>query len=344
MPNDDIILRAEQVTKIYPGTVALDHVDFNIYRGKVNALVGENGAGKSTLMKILAGVEEATTGRLLLNGEEVRPRTPRQAEALGIGIIYQELNLFPNLSVSENIFMAHELTTGKAVINHAEQERRTRALLNHLEQPINPRTQVANLRIGQQQIVEIAKTLARDVRILIMDEPTSALSSAEVEILFRVIQELKARGVSIVYISHRLEELLQIGDYVTVLRDGHRVAEAPIPEIDLRWIVENMVNRDASVLYTPAQHGIGQEVLRVENLTVERPGKAQGFLRPDGRRTHGTVRNADGAAPKCDRQHLAGRPEHQPQRVHRNPHQCRDDADPGRPPAGRPGANHVYRP
>jgi erythritol transport system ATP-binding protein len=281
MPDGDIILRAEKITKIYPGTVALDQVDFNIYRGKVSALVGENGAGKSTLMKILAGVEDATGGRLLLEGEEVRPRTPREAEAMGIGIIYQELNLFPNLSVSENIFMAHEITTGGVVVNHAEQEKRARTLLNHLEQPIDPKTQVANLRIGQQQIVEIAKTLALDVHILIMDEPTSALSNAEVKILFRVIEELKAQGVSIVYISHRLEELLQIGDYVTVLRDGKLVAEAPIPEIDLKWIVENMVNREADALYTPAEHEIGEVVLRVENLTVPRPGNAKGFLLED---------------------------------------------------------------
>lgn len=220
---DEVILRAEQMTKVYPGTIALNNVDFNIYRGKVNVLVGENGAGKSTLMKILAGVEEATSGQLFLEGEEIRPRSPREAEKHGIGIIYQELNLFPNLSVSENIYMAHEITTGGVVVNHGEQEDRTAELLRRLEQPIHPRTLVAQLRIGQQQIVEIAKILALNVRILIMDEPTSALSNAEVEVLFRVIRELRAQGVSIVYISHKLEELMQIGDYITVLRDGHLI-------------------------------------------------------------------------------------------------------------------------
>ena len=276
--SDEVILRAEQVTKVYPGTIALNNVDFNIYRGKVNVLVGENGAGKSTLMKILAGVEEATSGRLLLEGQEIRPRSPREAEQLGIGIIYQELNLFPNLSVSENIYMAHEITTGGVVVNHGEQEERTAQLLKRLEQPINPRTLVSQLRIGQQQIVEIAKILALDVRILIMDEPTSALSNAEVEVLFRVIRELRAQGVSIVYISHKLEELMQIGDYITVLRDGHLIAEAAIPDINLRWIVENMVNRDAGTLYTPPEHEIGEDLLRVDNLTLPRPGKAQGYL------------------------------------------------------------------
>ncbi|KAB2864976.1 MAG: sugar ABC transporter ATP-binding protein, partial [Anaerolineae bacterium] len=238
---DDIILHAEKVQKVYPGTVALKDVDFNIYRGKVNVLVGENGAGKSTLMKILAGVEQVTSGKLILNGKEIAPKSPREAEALGIGIIYQELNLFPNLNVSENIFVAHEMTVGGSLVNHREQERQTAELMKRLEQPIKPRTLVSNLRIGQQQIVEIAKSLARNTQILIMDEPTSALSNTEVEVLFRVIRELKTQGVSIVYISHKLEELLQIGDYITVLRDGHLIATAPMPEINLRWIVENMV-------------------------------------------------------------------------------------------------------
>jgi len=200
-----VILRAEQVTKVYPGTVALDKVDFNVYRGKVNVLVGENGAGKSTLMKILAGVQQPTEGHLTLEGQPIHPKSPREAEELGIGIIYQELNLFPNLSVAENIFMAHELTAGGAVIQHREQEERTRTLLARLEQPIDPKTLVQYLRIGQQQIVEIAKALALEVKILIMDEPTSALSTAEVEVLFRVIHELAASGVTIIYISHKLE-------------------------------------------------------------------------------------------------------------------------------------------
>jgi len=269
--SDDVILRAEQVIKIYPGTVALNKVDFNIYRGKVNVLIGENGAGKSTLMKILAGVEEATAGRLSLEGKEIAPKSPREAEELGIGIIYQELNLFPNMNVSENIFVAHERTLGGMVIDHRSQEDRARELLQRLEQPIDPRTFVQDLRIGQQQIVEIAKALALDVRILIMDEPTSALSNTEVEVLFRVIDELRAQGMSIIYISHKLEELLRIGDYVTILRDGNLMAEAPIPEIDLGWIVENMVGRETVRHYTPAPHEVKQTIFSVQHLTLPRP-------------------------------------------------------------------------
>ena len=276
---DDVILHAEQVTKIYPGTVALDKVDFYVYRGKVNVLVGENGAGKSTLMKIMAGVEQPTEGRLLLEGKEIDPKSPREAEQLGIGIIYQELNLFPNLNVAENIFMAHERTVRGAVVKHGEQERRARELLGRLEQPINPRTLVQNLRIGQQQVVEIAKALALDVRILIMDEPTSALSDAEVEVLFRVIEELKAAGVSIIYISHKLEELMQIGDVITVLRDGHKVAEAPMSEVNLSWIIERMVGRDTAATYKPPAHPFGDEILRVEGMTLPKPGG--GYLLED---------------------------------------------------------------
>jgi erythritol transport system ATP-binding protein len=274
----DVILRAENISKVYPGTQALKAVDFNIYRGKVNVLVGENGAGKSTLMKILAGVEQATEGKLLLEGKEIQPQTPREAEALGIGIIYQELNLFPNLSVAENIFTAHELTQAGVLIKHREQEKHATKLLARLEQPISPKTLVSNLRIGQQQIVEIAKALALDVQILIMDEPTSALSNVEVEILFRVINELKAQGVSIVYISHKLDELLQIGDYITILRDGNLITESEISKVNLPWIVENMVGHDTQAIYTPPAREIGKEILRVENLSLESPSKKRGFL------------------------------------------------------------------
>ncbi|MCC6800485.1 MAG: sugar ABC transporter ATP-binding protein [Anaerolineae bacterium] len=273
---DDVILRAEQVSKVYPGTVALDKVDFNVYRGKVNVLVGENGAGKSTLMKILAGVQQPTEGHLILEGEPIQPKSPREAEEMGIGIIYQELNLFPNLSVAENIFMAHELTAGGAVIHHGQQEERTRALLARLEQPISPKTLIQYLRIGQQQIVEIAKALALEVKILIMDEPTSALSTAEVEVLVRVIDELTASGVSIIYISHKLEELMQIGDYITVLRDGRKIAEAPMAEVDLPWIIERMVGRDTAASYRPPQHAVERELLRVEDITLPKYGG--GFL------------------------------------------------------------------
>ena len=275
----DAVLCARGITKVFPGTVALDQVDFNVYRGKVNVLIGENGAGKSTLMKILAGVEQPTEGRLLLEGREVNFKSPRDAARHGIGIVYQELNLFPNLSVSSNIFLDHEIVTRGVVINDGEQERRTKQILERLDQAIAPRALVGDLSVGQQQIIEIAKALAQDVRILIMDEPTSALSAAEVAILFRVIRELKEHGVSIIYISHKLEELLQIGDFVTVLRDGRLVAEAPADSIDVSWIVEKMVGREMTPLSGEQARGRGDELLKVEGLALHNPHGGEDVLK-----------------------------------------------------------------
>ncbi len=267
----EIVLRAKQITKVFPGTIALDKVDFNVYRGKVNVLIGENGAGKSTLMKIIAGVEEPTEGELLLDGKAVHFKSPLDASRAGIGIIYQELDLFPNLSVTENIFMAHEVKR-LGTIDSRAQEGRTRELLTRLEQDIDPKTLVGELRLGQQQIVAIAKALVQDVRVLIMDEPTSALSSAETTVLFRLIRELQARGVSIIYISHKLEELMQIGDYLTILRDGKLQAEARVQDGALPWIIEKMVGREAGTLFQRQPHQIGGELLRVENIQLRRSG------------------------------------------------------------------------
>jgi erythritol transport system ATP-binding protein len=271
MTEPQILLQAKQISKVYPGTIALKNVDFNVYHGKVNVLIGENGAGKSTLMKILAGVEQASSGQILIDGREVHIASPRDASRHGIGIIYQELNLYPNLSVSENIFMSHELTRF-GMIREAEQHARAAELMQRLEHPLDPKTIVGDLRIGQQQIVEIAKALAQNVRILIMDEPTSALSNAEVQVLFRIIRELKNQNVAIVYISHKLDELLQIGDTFTVLRDGQLVAEAPREAIDLNWIVEKMVGRRPESLFQHTDHTLQDEVLRVENLALPRVG------------------------------------------------------------------------
>ncbi|NTU78123.1 MAG: sugar ABC transporter ATP-binding protein [Chloroflexales bacterium] len=267
---DDVVLRAEGITKVYGGTVALDSVDFNVYRGKVNVLIGENGAGKSTLMKILAGVEQATRGRLLLEGREISFKSTREAAKHGIGMIFQELNLFPNLNIAENIFTARELTTPAGLIDQPAQERVAREVLARLAHPIDPRTLVSDLPIGLQQIVEIAKALAHNAQILIMDEPTSALSKAEVAVLFEVIRDLKAQGVSIIYISHKLEELMQIGDSITVLRDGKLVAQAPASEVTVPWIINKMVGGETKALFRTQPHDASEarELLRVEGLSL----------------------------------------------------------------------------
>ena len=269
-----IVLVAEQVSKRFPGTLALDRVDFTVYDGAVNVLIGENGAGKSTLMKILAGVERPTSGRLLLDGSPVEFKSTREAAHAGIGIIFQELNLYPNLDISENIFVTREMTrTG--VVQHRAQEKVTRDLLARLEQPLEPTTLVRDLRMGQQQIVEIAKALSRNVRILIMDEPTSALTAAETEALFRIIRDLKAHGVAIIYISHKLEELLTVGDYVTVLRDGRLAATAPAASINISWIIDKMVGRNVNAPHHRARtvaDDSDQTVLEIKNLSLPRLG------------------------------------------------------------------------
>ena len=263
-------LQVEGVTKVYPGTVALKAVDFTVHRGAVNVLVGENGAGKSTLMKIIAGVEQPTEGRVLVDGRPVVLHSPQDAARYGIGIVFQELNLCANLSVAENIFMARELKAGLRGIDHRGQNRRAAELLRRLEHDIDPRAEVGDLGIGQQQIVEIAKALAQDARILIMDEPTSALSAAEVEILFRVIAELKAQQVAIVYISHRLEELVRIGDFITVLRDGRITGHERMGQIDVPWIVRQMVGSAMKDFAAPGDRPPGPEVFRAEAICLPR--------------------------------------------------------------------------
>lgn len=267
VPVDEIILRTRGISMLFPGTVALDSVDYNVWRGKVNVIIGENGAGKSTLMKILAGVQQPSLGEMWLDGEKVHFANTREAAAHGIGMVHQELNLFENLSVAENVFLGRELQKGVTPINEAEQEKRTAELLTRLDQPISPRELVGNLKVGQQQLVEIAKALAENADILILDEPTSALSKTEVDILFRVIRELTRQGVSIIYISHRLEELMAIGDVITILRDGKFQAEAKVCDIDVPWIVREMLGSDPVSNFLTPGRTFGAPVLEAEHIT-----------------------------------------------------------------------------
>lgn len=266
-PADDIILSTRGISMLFPGTVALDKVDYRVWRGKVNVIIGENGAGKSTLMKILAGVQQPSLGEMWLNGQQVTFSSTRDAARHGIGMVHQELNLFENLNVAENVFLGRELQKGVTPIHEAEQEARTAELLKRLDQPISPRELVGNLKVGQQQLIEIAKALAEDADILILDEPTSALSKTEVEILFRVIRELTRQGVTIIYISHRLEELMTIGDVITILRDGRFQAEAKVQEIDVPWIVREMLGSDPVSNFLEPGRTFGAPVLEAEHIT-----------------------------------------------------------------------------
>lgn len=268
----EVVLAARDVAKSYGSVHALKGVNFDIHRGQVTTLFGENGAGKSTLMKILSGVVRPTSGEIILDGAPISFNSSTHARDCGISIIHQELSLAPNLSVRDNIFMGREIIKGGAV-DFAEEERQTRLLMEELEEDIDPLTPVEDLRLGQQQIVEIARALSVNSRILIMDEPTSALSATEVEVLFKVIHDLTDRGVSIVYISHHLEEALQITDHAVVLRDGRMTAYAKREDIDLEWIVRNMVG-DNFDLGSPPDSQFGAVALSIEALSVPGPSGA----------------------------------------------------------------------
>lgn len=274
MCREGVCLHAEGVSKIYPGTKALDNVNFDLLTAKVNVLIGENGAGKSTLMKMIAGIEQPSEGKLYMGDEEVHFRNTTEARKHGIGIIHQELNLFPNLPVYQNIFMAREKKTGLKMDNKYHREM-SQKVLEKLEHPIPVDTLVGDLRVGQQQMIEIARNLVEDdLKILIMDEPTSSLSEQEVQVLFKIMRELTAQGISIVYISHRLEEIMQIGDHVTILRDGKYVADAEVKDIDVPWIVRQMTGEGKA--YPKKDRAIDwskqEKVLEVKDLTLPKNG------------------------------------------------------------------------
>ena len=271
------MLSARNVAKTYGNTHALKGVNFDIHRGKVTTLFGENGAGKSTLMKILSGVVAPTSGEIDLDGRRVTFASTVEARDNGISIIHQELSLAPNLSVRDNIFLGRELRRPSG-IDFEEEARQTKMLMQDLEEDIDPMTPVEELRLGQQQLVEIARALSVDARILIMDEPTSALSAAEVEVLFKVIRDLTSRGVSIVYISHHLEEALQITDYAVVLRDGAITAAAEAKDIDLQWIVHHMVGDHYDRGSPPTGYAFGDVVLSANDICVADTARSGGLV------------------------------------------------------------------
>ena len=237
---DAAAVQAFGITKGFGGIRALEGVDFEAQYGKVNVLLGENGAGKSTLMKILAGEVAPDDGRILRDGIDVRFHSPRDAQAHGVALIHQELSVFPAMTVADNLFAGNERRRAGLVDTRLQNDVAS-TILARLGQRIDPRALVNTLAVGQQQLVEIAKALSQDSRVLIMDEPTSALSNAEVDALFGVIRELTASGVAIIYISHRMDEIFRIGDILTVFRDGRTVASAPAADVDMGWIHARML-------------------------------------------------------------------------------------------------------
>jgi ribose transport system ATP-binding protein len=260
-----LLLQATGLIKSYPGVRALKGVSLTLRRGEVLAVIGENGAGKSTLMKILAGVQQPDGGSIAVDGREVRLSSVLDAQALGIALIHQELNLADNLDVAANIFLGRERLK-RGLIDTRRHLEDARVHLAAVGLSVDPATSVGTLSLGQQQLVEIAKALSVDARVLIFDEPTSSLSSSEAANLFRVIEELRSRGVGIVYISHRLGEVKALADRVVVLRDGENAGELPKSEIEHNAMVRMMVGRDLSQFYAHEPHPPGPVALEVEGL------------------------------------------------------------------------------
>lgn len=260
------LLEMRSITKRFPGVLAVSEVSLDVHPGEVHALVGENGAGKSTLMKILSGVYAEYSGEIIFKGQPVKFTSPRQALTSGIATIYQELNQVPQLSVTENIFLGSEISRGGGVLNWPEMHRQARALLAKLHLDIDPRTNLGKLGVGRQQMVEVAKALHHQADLIIMDEPTSALSIREINELFAIIRELKTHGAAVIYISHHLEEVFEVSGRTTVLRDGHHIATLPTPELNVDKLIRLMVGRDLSEKFPKEDAQRGQEMLRVENL------------------------------------------------------------------------------
>jgi len=275
---DKAIIEARKITKQFPGVLALNNVDLRVYAGKVNAVVGENGAGKSTLMNILSGVYTEYDGELLLDGQKIKFKDTTDARNVGISIIHQELQLVPQLSIAENIFLGREPLTKMRTIDRQKMEEESRVLLSKLELDADVNGKISSLRIGQQQIVEIAKALSFDVRVLIMDEPTSALSESETTTLFKLIESLKRDGVAIVYITHKMNELTQLADFVTVLRDGCSVHESAVKNIPVDDVVKLMVGRDIQDFFVKQPHVKGDVRLKIENMSMKKSGKSGKYL------------------------------------------------------------------
>jgi ABC-type sugar transport system ATPase subunit len=266
------LLEMRNITKSFPGVRAVDGVTFDLFAGEVHALVGENGAGKSTLMKVLGGVYPYGTydGEILIEGEARSFHRVRDAEEAGIAIIFQELSIIKDLNIGENIFLGRE-PRRFGVISWEDLYSRAQKLLDELHLPIDPRTPIRQLGIGSQQLVEIAKALSQQARILVLDEPTAALTDAEAKTLFQILDKLRKRGVGMVYISHKLDEVFRISDRITVLRDGRAVGTEPADAIDEAHVIARMVGREVGDIFPKPDHERGEVIFEARNFTVEDP-------------------------------------------------------------------------
>lgn len=264
---DQVILELQHITKLYPGVVALKDVSLGFSRGEVHAIVGENGAGKSTLIKAITGAILPTQGDVIFEGEKITGNSPQKTLELGITAIYQELNLLKHLTVAENIYY-NRYPKKHGLIDYGRMEQEAAKIIDRLGVHIDPRALVRDLSVGYQQLVEIAKSLSRDVKVMIMDEPSAALTNNEIAYLFRIIQKLRSEGIAILYISHRLEEIFQVCDKVSVFRDGRHIATMNVQDTSKEELIHLMVNRELNQTFPPHETGRGEKVLEVKSITT----------------------------------------------------------------------------
>ncbi|MFV0361821.1 MAG: sugar ABC transporter ATP-binding protein [Suipraeoptans sp.] len=264
---EDLILQMKKITKEFPGVKALDDVCLDVKRGEIHALCGENGAGKSTLMKVLSGEHTDYSGKLIVDKKEHRFNGIKESEAAGIAIIHQELGLVSTMSVCENIFLSDEICRG-GIIDWDAEYKKSRELLHKLELDINPTTRVGNLGVGQQQLVEIAKALKKDVKILVLDEPTAALPEKDSENLLRLMSGFRDNGMTIIFISHKLNEVMDVADTVTILRDGQTIISKKKTDFNTESLISNMVGRELTNRFEPREGKIGDVVLEVKDWSA----------------------------------------------------------------------------
>ncbi|MGL5965561.1 MAG: ATP-binding cassette domain-containing protein, partial [Fusobacteriaceae bacterium] len=275
----EIILEMKKITKSFPGVKALDGANLKVYKGRVMALMGENGAGKSTLMKVMTGIHAYDSGEIFNDGANVQYSGAKESQKAGIAIIHQELNLISHLSISENIFLGREHKGNFGQIDWKSMHREARTILDNLGIEESEETLVKDLTIGKMQMVEIAKALSQNAKLIVMDEPTDALTDRETESLFKVIRTLTNEGKGIVYISHRLKEIPEICDDVTIMRDGKFIVEAEVKNIDENFIIENMVGRTLTEQFPRVEVEKGEEVLKIDNITNDYADKVSFSLR-----------------------------------------------------------------
>ena len=266
-----VLLKMEGIDKAFPGVQALKNAKLEVLKGEVHVLIGENGAGKSTLMKVLTGVYKKDSGNILFKGKEFNVKNPKEAAERGVSIIHQEFNLLPHLTVAQNIYIGREPKKNKFIIDEKKMIKDTENVLKSLNLSIDPNERVDNLSVAEQQMVEIAKALAFKSEVLLLDEPTSALTESEIEDLFKIIKKLKKEGVGIVYISHRMEEFKHIADRITVLRDGSYIGTRIWKDVDINEIIKMMVGRDIKDQYPKREPNIGEVVFEAKN--INRKGK-----------------------------------------------------------------------